>query len=441
MIKSQRKMLQEEVKLATQQVQSQNEALKLEQENLREAIEETNEVVGQAVSSGNFSARIDTSQKSGAWLDLGNSINALFDSIMQPFKSLNLIINKMSQKDLTIRYSEDAKGEVAELTDNLNHALATLGDLLGEIQIQSSTIVDGSKSMELSAQEMNLNTAEISSSISEMAMGAGSQVEKIDESSKLLEQILYLSGDISKQANSIFQVANTGVDQSARGTDTIQKMDQMMQEIKGISAQTNDSMRLLISQSREISQIISMIKEISNETNLLSLNATIEAAKAGESGRGFAVIANQIRILSEDTTASSKQIEKSIQDIQQAIEKAESEINQMTHSITKGENAASEAISSFEQLTHQSQESLDLSKEILGSSKSQNQSVQKVVSFMEGVVVISEQTAAGTEEIAASAQELSSGMAEFARNSQEVNTIIENLRSQIDQFKLDPEQA
>jgi methyl-accepting chemotaxis protein/streptogramin lyase len=435
-IKAQKRRLEWKVQEATEQISKQNNQLVIEQKNLQSAIEETNEVVKQALESGNFNARIDTSQKSGAWLHLGDSINALFESITAPFAGINRVINAMSQSDLTLRYQEEAKGDIERLTSNMNHALDILGELLQEIKSQSKIIDIGAREMLGTAEEMNQNTAEISSSISQMASGASAQVQKIDESSKVLEGILSLANQVSLQADSINAVAKSGVSESTEGTKIIQHMYRMMNEIKKVSVATNESLDILIKQSEEIGQVIRMIQEISGETNLLSLNATIEAAKAGESGRGFAVIAEQIRRLSEDATQSSQSIEQMIQKIQQAVDRTDKEMRGMSKSIEQGESSATEALQAFEQLASKYQESYDLSQEILKASNSQNSEVTKVVSFIEGVVVISEQTAAGTEEIAASSHELSTGMSEFARSSGEVSMIISELTEKINQFKL-----
>ena len=436
-IEHQRKLLQTRVREATDQISSQNKHLVEEQKNLQAAIEETNAVITEAVESGNFQARIDTSQKTGAWLQLGESINELFNSITAPFSGLNAVIDAMSKNDLTQRYELESKGEIYELTNNLNQALHSVNSILNEIRSQANVIELGASEMQSSAEEMNLNTAEISSSISQMAAGASAQVEKIDQSSKILEGILNVSGKIAQQAQAINQVAKSGVDQSSEGSKIIQNMNNLMNDIKKVSIATNESIDILIKRSEEIGQVISMIKEISGETNMLSLNATIEASKAGDSGRGFAVIANQIRRLSEDATTSSKQIEQMIEEVQSATQRTEKEIRELSENIKKGESAANQALNSFETLASKYEESYELSKEILRASNDQNQDVHKVVGHMEGVVVIAEQTAAGTEEIAASAHELSTGMSEFARNSYEVSAIIADLTEKIERFKLD----
>jgi len=435
-IKMNQTNLEKKVEEATAQVLAQNEALKGQQESLQSTIKDTNFVIGEAVESGNFKARIDLEGKEGEWYDLAASINQLFESILMPFEAVNNIVNALAASDLSMRFKDDAKGDVLRLKDNLNHALDNLSELLAEIITQVDVIGNSSQEMSITSEEMNVSTGEIAASIGEMSKGAHDQVNRIDESSRLIEGILKFSNEMSDQARSINEAANRGVDQSDSGKALIEKLDERMKNIIEFSTDTTKSMRLLTDRSREIARVLNIIKEIASETNLLALNAAIEAAKAGDAGKGFAVVAEQIRQLAENSATSAKEIESMVAEVQTAINSTAKLVGDMGNVISGGEEASRNASASFEDLATSYSQTLQLSEGIVKATSQQTEDLRKVVGLMESVVVIAEETASGTEEVASSSSELSAGMGDYNKRTQEVMHIVERLKEKVEQFKL-----
>src|SRR5690606_13644159 len=138
--------------------------------------------------------------KSGAWKELSESINNLLDSVAKPIVIVNGIINTMAKGDLSVRYTDDAKGDILKLAENLNTALDNLNQLLGGIVTNANIISDSSAEMLSASEEMNTNTGEIASAIAEMSSGAQNQVSKVDESSNLVESILNSANTMGQQA-------------------------------------------------------------------------------------------------------------------------------------------------------------------------------------------------------------------------------------------------
>ncbi|MEO1253921.1 MAG: methyl-accepting chemotaxis protein, partial [Bacteroidota bacterium] len=274
--------------------------------NLRTVIDETNEVVNRAQEDGNLAARIDIADKSGAWKELSKSINNLLSSLSRPFTRLNEIANKMAEGDLTVRYQEETKGEVALLANNLNMALDNINELLEGIAKNGNIIGDSSADMLAASEEMNSNTGEIASAIAEMSSGAQTQVNKVDESSNLIESIQRAASDMSTQAEEINVAAQKVSESSETGLKMINKVGFSMSDIKAFANDTNQSIEVLKERSSEITRVLSIITDIAAQTNLLALNAAIEAAQAGDAGRGFAVVAEEIRKLAEDSRNSAK---------------------------------------------------------------------------------------------------------------------------------------
>ncbi|MFT4736729.1 MAG: methyl-accepting chemotaxis protein/ligand-binding sensor domain-containing protein [Cyclobacteriaceae bacterium] len=435
-MRAQRNLLKQEVENATKQMQAQNQDLLSEQDNLEQAIEETNQVVRQAVESGNFSARIDLEHKEGEWKKLAHSINQLFDSIIIPFNNINKIIDEMSQNNLSVRYTEESKGDILRLTQNLNGALESLSELLLEIKNESQRVEDLSITMHLSSEEMMVSTDEIASSIDEMANGAQSQQQKIDESSRLLASILELSNETANSAKEIDKAAETGVLESEMGRKTIKSLDQIISTTLISSNETNTSIALLTTTAQDISSVLSIIQELTAQTTLLALNASIEAAKAGDAGRGFAVVATQIKKLAQDSANSTEKINKMIGQVQHATKDTEQHIQLMNKHIKQAASTANDAADSFGKLATNYDQTLNLSRNIVKGAEQQTTDISKVVKEMEAVVVVAEETAAGTEQIATSAAEMSSGMTEYAHTVKQVKEIAVELQNKTSKFTL-----
>ncbi len=405
-------------------------------DNLKKVINETNSAVQIVAEEGKLNTRLDMEDKVGAWGQLTGSINKLFGSISEPVQLVKEILVAMSNGDLTVRYSDESNGDIRELTNSLNMALDNLSKLLVDIATTAEVMNHSTSEMMVSGDEMSSSTGEIASAIAQMSNGAQNQVGKVDESSQLVEVILSSSKDMASKSESINGAAKKGVNDSEKGTKMVENVTMSIQQIENFSVSANESMKVLKERSTEIERVLGVITEIASQTNLLALNAAIEAAQAGDAGRGFAVVAEEIRKLAEDSRNSAKEIEKLISDVSNDTMKTAEMIEEMNKSVDTGVKASSEASLVFNDMAASSAQTLKLSEEILTASADQSEKIMNVVNITESIVVIAEQTSAGTEEVASSATELSSGMTNFMEKSRHMNEMAKKLQEGLGQFQL-----
>ncbi len=405
-------------------------------QNLLNVIKEVNHVVSIAAEDGNLSERITADEKQGVWKDLATSINDLLASFYLPFQAISSLTQMMAQGDLSDRLDETLKGDIGKLSLNLNQGLQNLTLLLANVIERVNEIQSSASEMFHTGKEMNVSTAEIAQSIEEMNNGATSQVEQTDQSSQLIEKIMRSSTGMEDQAQEINNAALASTEKSEQGLDRIERVNLSMQDIASFSEKTNQSFQVLSNRSRDIAQALEVITEIASQTNLLALNAAIEAAQAGDAGRGFAVVADEIRKLAEDSRRSAGNISQLVEEVQNDTKEASQVLEVMNGRIKAGEHASQQASEAFQEITSATDQTLQLAQNIYEASLSQKLDIQAIVGITESVVVIAEETAAGTEEISSSASQLAAGMNQYQLQTQDMEETSRQLKEAIEQFKL-----
>jgi methyl-accepting chemotaxis protein len=405
-------------------------------DTLKNILSEVNRVVNIAGKEGNLSERLQLSGVSGTWKELIDALNTLLQSIAEPVMEINTIVTAMSMGDLTKRFSKKAAGDIADMANALNIANKNLNELLKGIENTANVVLTSSIDMFKKSEAMTRSTIEVATAIQEMANGAQEQALRTDESSKLVEGILRSSNDMGRKSEIINKSAKQGQDNCQSGISTIQKVVESMGEITQNADITATSIDILTNRSEEISRTLNVISDIASQTNLLALNAAIEAARAGDAGRGFAVVAEEIRKLAEDSRKSAVEIDKVIKDVQKDTTQAAKAIEKMKASVQNGSSATQGAQAVFQEIFNSGKQTLELSEDILSATNQQKEAIGVVVRNIEKIVVVSEETATGTQEIASSSQDLNLAMTEIGNTTRQLSTIAEQLKKGVEKFKL-----
>lgn len=332
------------------------------------------------------------------------------------------------------------KDEIGILITTTNDMQQDLQNVISEIHLASSTLSSQSEQLSQSAEQVKVGSEQIATTMQELANGTEVQATSASDISQMMDgftQAIQNSDDSSKAIVKDSQQVTLGAEDGQR---LMELSVNKMQDIDAIVKASVQRVQGLDDKTNEITSLVEVIQSIADQTNLLALNAAIEAARAGEQGKGFAVVADEVRKLAEQVSHSVGEITDIVVAIQEeshsvvtTLEKGYKEVIEGTEQvqqtgekfkeITKGIHAM------VEKVTHISQ---NLSQ-VSNNSQQINASVQEIAS-------VSEESAAGVEETAASAEESVSSMEEVVASSQHLAVIATNLENAVSKFRTESEE-
>lgn len=313
------------------------------------------------------------------------------------------------------KFESSSKDEIGQLgrafktmTDNLIH-------LIQQVSLSSTQVADSSQQLSAGAEESAQASQQVAISIMEVSVGAEKQLNAVNETSAVVQQMTVGIQQMLENAKIVVSSSEKTAYSAIEGSQAI---DRTIQQIFNIEKTVTGSANVVMNlgeRSKEIGQIVDTISGIAAQTNLLALNAAIEAARAGEQGRGFAVVADEVRKLAEQSQVASKQIASLINEIQQDTQKAVISMNEGTHQVKLGTEIAETAGQAFHEIStlvnEVSTQVAEISEEIQQMALGSQRIASSITEIYETSRDITEQTqtvSAATEEQTASYEEIAS---------------------------------
>ena len=362
----------------------------------------TDEIVG-----GKLTTRGKVETFNGAFKEIVVGVNSTLDALFSPIKEGVDVLAEISKGDFTARVKGNYKGEHRIISDSIN----TVGEAISDILRNIAEMVNTTSSI----------SEQISSSTEEMAAGAQEQSHQSTEVALSVEEMTQTILNTSKNASMASDSSKRAGMAARDGGLVVEKTVDGMIKIASFVDKASEKIQDLGKNSEEIGEIVQVIDDIANQTNLLALNAAIEAARAGEQGRGFAVVADEVRKLAERTTKATKEISQMIGKIQSDTLKVVDSMKEGSSEVNSGKVFAHKAGESLREIIKVSDEVLDVVSQVAVASEQQSRSSEQISQNVEAISKVTNETASGIQQIASAADEL--------------NRLTNNLKSSINKYQ------
>lgn len=349
---------------------------------------------------------------------------------------LEKVTLQVANGDLTQKVRLDTRDEIRgvalafnQMVDSFNEMIAANKELAEELAVTSE---------ELSqiADETTKATNRISESTQEVATASHTQVASAESSLRALDAMSESMQHIAAKSTDVSAVSEETSAQALRGNTSIMRAREQMGTIRHTVDSTAEVVRVMVDRSQEIGRIVDVITDIAAQTNLLALNAAIEAARAGEHGKGFAVVADEVRKLAEQSKLSADQITALIGEIQVETHRSIEAMGNVTEEVEHGATVVAEAGEVFARISASTQHVATQIHEVTTIVEAMSVSTKEVLTSVQEMTSLASEASANMENVAASSQEQYAATEELTATINVLNTKAQDMHQKIEHFKI-----
>jgi len=312
--------------------------------------------------------------------------------ILKAVVAVKTATQKAASGDLSHDIPADSHDEIGDMATSFNAMIKNLRRIIGEINTTTSTLASSSEELSATSDDLSRGIQNLSS-----------QTDQVATSMTEVSQTIM---DMAKNASSAADQSRNASETATKGKQIVDTTATDMVRIAKIVQEAASTIEELGRSSAKIGEIVAVINGIADQTNLLALNAAIEAARAGEQGRGFAVVADEVRKLAERTGQATKDIAQRIGSIQAAAAESVDAMKKGSDEVDKGVGLAKEASKALDSIVKASTMSVDMVQRIAVATEQQSAATEEVTQNMESISSIARQSSTSTEQIKVSAADL-----------------------------------
>ncbi len=358
-------------------------------------------------------------------------------SIAKPLKQVTSRMKLMAKGDLSSKpFETNLRDEIGQLMVATNEMSSQIQTILKEMAQVAETVSSQSEELSQAASEVKTGSEHIAVTMGELASGSDSQAARTTEISSIAKGLVSTIQQVNEGGIEIGETSNTVLEMTNEGKKLMEASTNQMSNINQIVQGSVEKMEHLNTLSGEISKLVVVIKEIANQTNLLALNAAIEAARAGEQGKGFAVVADEVRTLAEQVAVSVTNITSFVANIQSETRLVAESLQAGYREVEKGTDQIIMTNETFQKIndmvTHMVKRVETITSDLAAVTKRShefNRSIQEIAA-------VTEESAAGIEEVAAMTQQTNSSIEDVATSSVQLAQQAEKLNNMVQRFKL-----
>ncbi|RKY38220.1 MAG: hypothetical protein DRP72_02235 [Candidatus Omnitrophota bacterium] len=357
--------------------------------------------------------------------------------LLRPINRFVSVFEEIAEGKFPKEIEKSAEQEIRKLSDALNKVVSFWKDTLSEIDRAGKKISETSHQFVNITHQMSEVIQQISAAMAQLSKGVTDQTVKVENVSKIMGEVNTSLREVGDKAKNTADVSASAASQVNLSGEKIPTLSEKVDKVFDTVNKNVEVMRTLEERSQQIGEITATITSIADQTNLLSLNAAIEAARAGEAGRGFGVVADEIRKLAENSAQSASRIGGLIKNIQEDVGKAISSIEIGSKEVTEGRNVVIEIKDALKRIISSVNKANTMAQQIVKVISEQLARTEEGVKAVEEVASIIEGTSAGVEEASASIQEQTASMEEMASSAQQLSELAKSVEELMKRFKFE----
>ena len=359
-------------------------------------------------------------------------------SISNPIHKAAEIARKISEGNLGIEVpGSKSKNEIGMLLNSEKQMVEKLRSTLSEMQNASQSVYANAQQLSASGTELNTSVQQIASTVDQISRGSQTQAQRIEKSKITVEELTKSMNELSSSAKESAEISSQVGVLSERGAESASEANERMNKIIEVTNDSAKKVHKLADKTNEITAALQVIREIADQTNLLALNAAIEAARAGEAGRGFAVVADEVRHLAESSAQSSDEIDTKLKQIHEYAQEVVEEIETSSNEVTQGKMVIDSSLKTLHEIATNIKNVSENVKNLADFAHEQAVKVESISSDAVEVAAVSEQNAASTEEASAAVEEQTAQTHEIASASTQLAELASQLQATLSKFTLE----
>lgn len=347
--------------------------------------------------------------------------------VIRPVKEMTRVITSMASGDFTVSMKVKGNDEIAVMGRSVEHFIASMKEMIRQMGHVSDRLEKQAGSSKNVSGEMNSAANIQSQSMTELNATVDQLSVSVNEIAQNATQLAGVVADTKEDSDKVEDKMRTTVEVSEKGKADMESVGNALHNIEISIHNLEEAVNKVGTASGEIVDIIKLIGDIAEETNLLSLNASIEAARAGEAGRGFAVVASQIGVLAKNSADSVAHITSLINEINGLVDDAVKQAGSSASDIESSADLIHTAVDTFDQIFQNIQETSHLIEGVV-------EKINQVDQVATNVAAISEEQAASSDEILATSESMLQQAKSISKNSEQVEAEAGNLAESADQL-------
>ncbi|MER2169994.1 MAG: HAMP domain-containing methyl-accepting chemotaxis protein [Psychrobacillus psychrodurans] len=352
---------------------------------------------------------------------------------LKPLQFLLVGINKASNGDLKSELPE-GNDELGTVNASFNNMTQSLTKMVNGVSESATTLKTGAMNLEDSFKETYESSENITASVNRMKVTLSGQETSIEEAATSMEDMSKQVQDIASNVSDVYKYAEEVTSYTENGKDLTDKVSRQMVAITGDVEESNRTIQNLVKLSDEIGSILTVINDISSNTNLLALNASIEAARAGEHGKGFAVVAQEVKKLSEQSAVSTENIRELVDRVRLSVRETETVMNSIQKEVSTGKELTQETSEMFSKILNFNNDISAKLQSVSGSSEEISAGVEETTAMMVTLSSNAKEILDGYEGIATNIENQQAALGTIGGMSEQLINTSEHLEDVISQY-------